>query len=190
MAQAPLGMWYGSHHPLTLKKVSSSKPKLDALERATVAVVEDGGNCGVWWWWRWSDHLHFYFWLSANLLLFLKFLSHVTTHIIFPGHKLGINPFTKPRNPLIFLASHQNRQMLPWQMNNTFIIVIVCSFLPGNAKSSQPEWTDWLLENICHRTYLGANATTITIVVETTPISLFCSASHLTNNKPHPEVAC
>ena len=24
--------------------------------------------------------------------------------------------------------------MLPWQMNNTLIIVIVCSFLPGNAQ--------------------------------------------------------
>ena len=39
----------------------------------------------------------------------------------------------KVPQPLIYLASQKNQQMLPWQINSTFIIILFLLVLPGNA---------------------------------------------------------
>lgn len=42
--------------------------------------------------------------------------------------------FRKSSGNLDFRAFQQKRQIMPWQMKSTFIIVIVCSFLLGNTQ--------------------------------------------------------
>ena len=85
---------------------------------------------------RYNTYLYCIFFLLNISLLFLHLsliLAYFSCYKLL-GVKLKWFFLIKPHKPLITLCFCLCNHFVPWQINRTFIIVFVCSFLFGNAQ--------------------------------------------------------